>query len=188
MKPSGNITGPIPLIYASFNKKNRTAIVTTEKRQFAMCPNVCRVQYIGHTANQLFAVCLHENTREIKEHSANCDVRRVRGPGTWQTPSFAVCRYLVTRRNWSTCHARAPAVRRRPRPDGLVSNGREGNEHMQKKKKELRNKMLLYLLFLKKIALELHITMNLNLEDRSNKHKPNNKTYYTESRSQFSQT
>jgi len=42
--------------------------------------------------------------------------------------------------------------------------------------------------FLKKIALELHITMNLNLEDRSNKHKPNNKTYYTESRSQFSQT
>ena len=138
------------LIYASFNKKNRTTTVTTGKRQFAVCPNVCRVQYIGHTANQLFAVCLHENTREIKEHSANCDVRRVRGPGTWQTPSFAVCRYLGTRRNWSTCHARAPAVRRRPRPDGLVSNGREGNEHMQKKKKKkkkLRNKMLLYLLF-----------------------------------------
>jgi len=80
-------------------------------------------------------------------------------------------------------------VRRRPRPDRRVSNGREGNERMQKKKKKkkLRNKMLLYLLFFK-IALELHITMNLNLEDRSNKHKPNNKTYYTESRSQFSQT
>ena len=58
----------------------------------------------------------------------------------------------------------------------------------KKKKKKLRNKMLLYLLFFKKIALELHITMNLNLKDRSSKHKPNNKTYYTESRSQFSQT
>ena len=65
------------LIYASFNKKNRTATVTTGKRQFAVCPNVCRVQYIGHTANQLFVVCLHENTREIKN--------------TRQTAMFAVC-------------------------------------------------------------------------------------------------
>jgi len=127
------------LIYASFNKKNRTATVTTGKRQFAVCPNVCRVQYIGHTANQLFDVCLHENTRETKN--------------TRQTAMFAVCEDRAHGKHQVSCHARAPAVRCRPRPDGRVSNGREGNEHMQKKKKKkkkLRNKMLLYLLFLKK--------------------------------------
>ena len=139
------------LIYASFNKKNRTATVTTEKRQFAMCPNVCRVQYIGHTANQLFAVCLHENTRETKN--------------TRQTAMFAVCedrahgKHQVSPCAATLAHGETKAramrvlVRRRPRPDGRVSNGREGNEHMQKKKKKkkkLRNKMLLYLLFLKK--------------------------------------
>ena len=123
------------LIYASFNKKNRTATVTTGKRQFAVCPNVCRVQYIGHTANQPFAVCLHENTREIKEHSANCDVRRVRGPGTRQTPSFMPCACScrqVPSSAWRTC---------------IQWKRREWAYAKKKEKKKLRNKMLLYLLF-----------------------------------------
>jgi len=146
------------------------------------------VQYIGHTANQLFAVCLHENTRETKN--------------TRQTAMFAVCedrahgKHQVSPCAATLAHGETRAramrvlVRRRPRPDGRVSNGREGNEHMQKRRRRRRNYAIkcYYICFLKKIALELHITVNLNLKDRSNKHKPNNKTYYTESRSQFSQT
>lgn len=94
------------LIYASFNKKNRTATVTTGKtaiRRVPEClpcaiyrahgkPAICRVSPWKHTGN--------------KEHSANCDVRRVRGPGTRQTPSFVPCACScrqVPSSAWRTC-------------------------------------------------------------------------------------
>jgi len=39
---------------------------TTGKRLFVVCLNFCRVFFFGHMANALFAVCLVENTRQIK--------------------------------------------------------------------------------------------------------------------------
>ena len=71
-------------------------------------------------------------------HTANTKFRRVLLPWHTAKPEHVPC----------ACSSGAVLG-----PDGRVSNGREGNEHMQKKKKKkkkLRNKMLLYLLFFKK--------------------------------------
>ena len=66
---------------------------TTGKRLFAVCLNFCRVLFFGHMSNALFAVCLIENTRQIKytrqtaispcadhRHTANNHFRRVLRP------------------------------------------------------------------------------------------------------------
>ena len=71
------------------------SIFTTRKRLFAVCLNFCRVLFFGHTAKALFAVCIVENTRQIKH--------------TRQTAIFAVCRPKAHgKQPFSPC-AEAPA-------------------------------------------------------------------------------
>ena len=46
--------------------RNAMVIVTTGNPNIAECQGVCRVQFFGHSANNLFAKCHRENTRQKK--------------------------------------------------------------------------------------------------------------------------
>ena len=66
---------------------------TTGDGFFAECPRLCRVLFIGHSANHLFVECQRESTRQTTgtrqrgglpsaEHSANNNTRQ-----NWSLPS-----------------------------------------------------------------------------------------------------
>ena len=61
---------------------------TTGKRYFAMCQNLRRVHYFGHTTKNSFAVCLQKNTRQRKN--------------TRETLLFAVCQGPAHDKPWSS--------------------------------------------------------------------------------------
>jgi len=46
--------------------KSKQQQLTTGNPNIAECQGVCRVQFFGHSANNLFAKCHRENTRQKK--------------------------------------------------------------------------------------------------------------------------
>ena len=64
------------------------SLLTTGKRYFAVCQNLRRVHYFGHTTKTSFAVCLQKNTRQIKN--------------TRETLLFAVCQGPAHGKPWSS--------------------------------------------------------------------------------------
>ena len=81
--------------------------ITTGNRAFAVCPEICHVLNLGHTANVVFAVC------RPKQHTAkkgtwhpwffDVSQQRKHTVKVWHTANTCVCRVPKIKHSANTC-------------------------------------------------------------------------------------